>query len=194
MAGSPGSGIRSKLRQRSLSTVSVQDLPGAMESLVNLLAGDVVPRLHAEEHVLLPLVSTERQPGRSVGVNHVDVSRLAEAISTFALRPAVSDLGRIHRVASTLLVVLGEQRHAEARLVERVRVLPAADRGAAGLGNRLEQEAQASRASQLTLSPAGRLPTEAWVLRQNPKPDLLGSIAQGRTSAVADVVALLESA
>jgi hypothetical protein len=179
---------------KSLATVSVQNLPGTMASLVNLLAGDLVPRLRAEENVLLPLVSTERQSGPSVGLNHADVSRLAETISTFALRPAGSDVGRVHRIASTLLAVLGEQRQAEARLVARVRALPAAGRGAAVLGDRLEEEAQASRASQFFVSPADRLPTEAWVLRQNPKPARLEGIAQDRTSAVADLVAVLESA
>lgn len=178
---------------KSLAAVSVQNLPGAIAGLVNLLAGDLVPRLRAEESVLLPLVSTERQSGPSVRLNHADVSRLAETISTFALRPTVSDIGRVHRIASRLLAVLGEQRQEEARLVARVGALPAAERLAADLGDRLEEVAQASRASQFFVSAGDRLPTEAWVLRTNPKAPRLGRIAQDRSSAVADLVAVLES-
>lgn len=178
----------------SLGTVSEDDLPGAMATLVDRLAGDLVPRLRAEESVLLPLVSTAGPASRSVGLDHAAVSRLAETISTFALRLTASDVGRVHHVASTLIAVLGEQRQAEAVLVELIGALPAADWNAADLRDRLEQEAQASRASQFFVSPADRLPTEAWALRQNPKPIRLRGIAKGRTSAVADLVVVLESA
>ncbi len=178
----------------SLATAPAQNLPAAIAGLVHLLAGDLIPRLRAEESVLLPLVLAEQQPSSPVGLNHADVSRLAETISTFALRLSVSDVGRVHRTASTLLTVLGVQRAAEARLVALVRTLPAADRGGTMLGDRLEQQAQASRASQFFLSPADRLPTEAWVLRDNPKPARLEGVAQDMTSAVADLVAILESA
>jgi hypothetical protein len=178
----------------SLETASVEGLPGAMAGLVDLLAGDLIPRLHAEESVLLPLLSTQGLASHQVGVDHAAVSRLAETISTFALRPSVSDVDRVRRIASRLLTVLGKQREAEARLVARVCTLPAADRDAAALGDRLEEEARASRSSQFFVSPAKRLPTEAWVLRQNPKPVRLGVVAHERTSAVADLVAVLESA
>jgi hypothetical protein len=93
-----------------------------------------------------------------------------------------------------LLTVLGRQRQAEANLVARIRALPAADRRADGLGKRLEEEAQASRASQIFVSEADRLPTEAWVLRHNPKPARIERVAPGRTSPVADLVAAIESA
>ncbi len=176
-----------------LATVSARNMPGATADLVNLLAGDLVPRLRAEETVLLPLVSTESQSGPRAGLNHTDVSRLAETISTITLRPTVSDLGRLHRIASKLLAELGEQRRAEARLVARVLALPPAHRGTAVLADRLEEEALASRASQFFVSAADRLPTEAWVLRTNPKAARLGGIAPDRMSAVADLVAALES-
>ena len=93
-----------------------------------------------------------------------------------------------------LLTVLGAQRQAEATLLARIGALPAADRCAGVLGDRLEKEAKASRASQFFVSEADRLPTEAWVLRYNQKPARIGRIARGTTSPVADLVAVLESA
>ena len=178
----------------SLTTASAQTLPAVLTNLVDLLAGDLIPRLRAEEKVLLPLVSAELESGRSTGLNCADVSRLTETISTLAARPTASDVGRIHRTASTLLAVLAGQRQAEATLVARIRALPAGDRCAGSLSDRLEEEAQASRASQFFVSEADRLPTEAWVLRHNPKAAWIGRVASGRASPVADLVAVLESA
>jgi hypothetical protein len=175
-----------------LATSSSQEMRGALADLVHLLAGDLVPRLHAEERVLLPLVSTERQASPPVGLNPAGVSRLAETLSTFALRLTDSDLGRVHLVASTLVTLLGEQRQAEAALVARIRALPRAGCDGPLLGDRLEVEAQASRASQFFVSAAGRLPTEAWVLRKNPKPPRIGRIVHGRASPVADLIEVLE--
>ncbi len=174
-----------------LATSSSEDMPGALADLVHLLAGDLVPRLHAEERVLLQLISTERRASPPVGLDPAGVSRLAETLSTFALRLTDSDMGRVHLVASTLLKVLGEQRHAEAVLVARIRALPAAGRDGPLLADRLEAAAQASRASQFFVSAAGRLPTEAWVLRKNPKPSRMGRIAHGRASPVADLIEVL---
>jgi hypothetical protein len=175
-----------------LATLSPQEMTGALSDLVHLLAGDLVPRLHAEERVLLPLVSTERQACPPVGLDPAGVSRLAETLSTFALRLTDSDMGRVQLVASTLVTVLGEQRQAEAALVALIRALPAAGRDGPLLGDRLETEAQASRASQFFVSAAGRLPTEAWVLRKNPKPPRMGPIEHGRASPVADLIDVLE--
>ncbi|HEX9097792.1 MAG TPA: hypothetical protein VF990_17020, partial [Candidatus Dormibacteraeota bacterium] len=138
--------------------------------------------------------STELESGRSIALNCAGVSRLTETISTLALRPTVSDIGRIHRTASALLSLLAEQRQAEATLVTRIRALPVADRRAGVLGERLEEEAQASRASQFFVSEADRLPTEAWALRHNPKANRIGRVAQSRASPVADLVAVLKSA
>ncbi|MFI5387981.1 MAG: hypothetical protein ACHQ50_17885 [Fimbriimonadales bacterium] len=162
-----------------------------MGNLVNLLANDLLPRLRAEEIVLLPLFSTEQQSSHEEGLDSGKVSRLAEAISALAVRPTASDTKRVQRVVSAVLTVLGEQRQAEARLVGRIRALPASDRGAAGLGDRLEAEAQASRMSQFFISEADRLPTEAWVLRHNPKPARIGLVARSGPSPVADLVAVL---
>jgi hypothetical protein len=175
-----------------LATASSQEMSGALADLVHRLAGDLVPRLHAEECVLLPLVSTERQASPPVGLNPGGVSRLAETLSTFALRLTDSDMRRVHLLASTLLTVLGEQRQAEAALVARIRALQVAGRDGPVLGDRLEVEARASRASQFFVSAAGRLPTEAWVLRKNPKPVRMGRIAHGRASPVGDLIAVLE--
>jgi hypothetical protein len=177
----------------SLATASPQTLRAVLTNLVDLLAGDLIPRLRAEEKVLLPLVSAELAPGRSTNLNCAGVSRLTETISTLAVRPAALDIGRIHRTASTLLALLAGQRQAEAMLVARILALPAGDRCAGSLSYRLEEEAQASRASQFFVSEADRLPTEAWVLRHNPKAARIGRVAPGRTSPVADLVAVLES-
>ena len=171
----------------SLATASPQTLSAVLTNLVDVIVGDLIPRLSAEERVLLPLVSTEPESGRSIGLNPADVSRLTETISTLALRPSVSELGRIRRTALKLLTVLGQQREAEARRVGRIRALPPADLWAGALGDRLENEAHASRASQFFVSEADRLPTEAWVLRHNPKASRIGRIAQGRPSPVADL-------
>ncbi|MGA7911496.1 MAG: hypothetical protein WCC30_08110 [Candidatus Dormiibacterota bacterium] len=178
----------------SLATASPQAMRAVLTNLVDLLVGDLIPRLRAEEKVLLPLVSTELESGGSIGLQCANVSRLTESISTFAGRPPVSDIGRIHRTASALLALLAGQRQAEATLVARIRTLPAADRSAGALSDRLEEEAQASRASQFFVSEADRLPTEAWVLRHNPKAAQIGRVAPGRTSPVADLVAVLKSA
>jgi hypothetical protein len=178
----------------SLATASPQTLPAVLTNLVGLLAGDLIPRLRAEEKVLLPFASTEFEPGRSTGLNCAGVSRLTETISTLAARPTDSDIRRIHRAASALLAMLAGQRQAEATLVARIRALPAADRRAGSLSDRLEEEAQASRAIQFFVSEAERLPTEAWVLRHNPKAPRIGHVASGRKSPVADLVAALESA
>lgn len=177
----------------SLATASPQTLRAVLTNLVDLLAGDLIPRLRAEEKVLLPLVSTELALGGSTNLNCAEVSRLTETISTLAVRSAALDLGRIHRTAAALLALLAGQREAEATLVARLRALPAADRCAGSLSDRLEEEAQASRASQLFVSEADRLPTEAWVLRHNPKAARIGRFAPGRTSPVADLVAVLKS-
>ncbi|HSP09594.1 MAG TPA: hypothetical protein VLU92_08370 [Candidatus Dormibacteraeota bacterium] len=165
-----------------------------LTAIVEVLAADLIPRLRAEEKVLLPLVSTSLEPGTSKGLSCAEVSRLTETISTLGARAAVSDSGRIQSIASTLLAVLEEKRLAEATLVARVRALPVADHGAGSLGDRLEEEAHAARASQFFVSEADRLPTEAWVLRDNPKSARIGRLAPGRTSPVADLVAVLESA
>ena len=178
----------------SLTTASPQTLPAVLTNLVDLMVGELIPRLSAEEKVLLPLVSIESESSGSIRLNHADVSRVTETLSTLALQPPVSGAGPIRRTASMLLTVLGRQRQAEATLVARIRALPAADRRAEGLGKRLEEEAQASRASQIFVSEADRLPTEAWVLRHNPKPARIGRVAPGRTSPVADLVAAIESA
>jgi hypothetical protein len=178
----------------SLATAPPQTLRTVLTNLVDLLAGDLIPRLRAEEKVLLPLVSTELESGRSIGLRCAGVSRLTETISTLALRPTVSEIGRIHRTASVLLALLAGQRQAEAMLVARIRALPAADRCAGVLSDRLEEEAHASRGSQIFVSEANRLPTEAWVLRHNPKAARIGRVAQSRTSPVADLVAVLKSA
>jgi hypothetical protein len=178
----------------SLTTASPQTLPVVLTSLVDLMVGDLIPRLSAEEKVLLPLVSIQPESGLSKGLNHADVSRMTETLSTLALRPPVSDTGPIRHNASMLLTMLREQRQAEAMLVARIRALPAADRFTGVLGHRLEEEAQASRASQVLVSEPDRLPTEAWVLRHNPKPARIGRVAPGRASPVADLVAVIESA
>jgi hypothetical protein len=178
----------------SLAMASPQTLQAVLTKLVDLLAGDLIPRLRAEEKVLLPLVSTELKPGRPTGLNCAGVSRLTETISTLGNRPTASDIGRIHRTATTLLAMLAGQRQAEASLVARIRTLPAADRCAGVLRKRLEEEAQVSRASQFFVSEADRLPTEAWVLRDNPKAAWIGRVAPSRTSPVTDLVAVLESA
>lgn len=172
-------------------TAPLGRLPPAVADLVDLLAGDLIPRLRAEESVLLPLVSGDLIPSESRPLNYAAVSRAAEAISMLALRPAF-DIGRIHRVASDLLATLREQRQAEATLVTRIRELPVADRSAVILGIRLEEAAQASRDNQLFLFEPDRLPTEAWVLRHNPKLPRIGRLAQGRRSPVADLIAALE--
>ena len=177
----------------SLVTASPQTLPAVLANLVDLLAGDLIPRLRAEEDVLLPLVSAELEPSRSPALNCAALSRLAETISTLSARPTASDIGRIHRTASALLALLAEQRQAEATLVVRIRASQAAGRCVGSLSSRLEEEAQASRESQLFFSEADRLPTEAWVLRHNPKAARIGRVAPGRTSPVADLVAVLES-
>jgi hypothetical protein len=178
----------------SVATASPQTLRAVLTNLVDLLAGDLIPRLRAEEKVLLPLVSAELELGRSIGLNCAGVSRLTETISTLGVRPTASDIGRINRTASTLLAVLTRQRQAEATLVARIRALPAADRCPGVLSDRLEEEAQVSRANQFFVSEADRLPTEAWVLRHNPKAAWIGRVAPGRTSPVTDLVAVLESA
>ena len=177
----------------SSATAPPQALRALLTNLVDLLAGDLIPRLRAEEKVLLPLVSTELESGGSIGLHCAGVSRLTETISTLALRPTVSEIGQIHRTASALLALLAEQRQAEATLVARICALPAADRCAGVLGDRLEKEAHASRASQFFVSEANRLPTEAWVLRHNPKAVRIGRVAQSRISPVADLVAVLKS-
>lgn len=166
-------------------------LPAILADLVVILVGDLIPRLRAEEIVLLPLVPTDQRLGETLTFNHAEVSRAAEAISTLSLRP-ISDLGRVHQIASRLLTVLREQRRAEATLVTLIRALPVADRSAAILGDRLEAAAQASRDSEIFVSEADRLPTEAWVLRHNPKPPRIGRLVPGRRSPVADLVGLLE--
>jgi hypothetical protein len=176
----------------SLATASPQTLPAVLTNLVDLLAGDLIPRLRAEEKVLIPLVSSEPAPGRS-NLNCAGVSRLTETISTLAVRPAALDIGRIHRTASALLALLAEQREAEATLVARIRALPAGDRCAGSLSDRLEEEAHASRASQFFVFEADRLPNEAWAPRYNRKTARIGRVAPGRTSPVADLVAVLES-
>ena len=178
----------------SLATASPQTLRAVLTNLVDLLAGDLIPRLRAEEKVLLPLVLTELAPGRSTNLNCVGVSRLTETISTLAVQPAALDIERIHRTASALLALLAGQRQAEATLVARIRTLLAGDRCSGALSDRLEEEAQASRAGQFFVSEADCLPTEAWVLRHNPKAARIGRVAPGRTSPVADLVAVLESA
>ena len=178
---------------QSLAAASLQTLPAMLTNLLDRLVGDLIPRLRADERVLLPLVSTQPASGGSASLDPPDVSRLTEALSTLALRPPISELGRIHRTASMLLTVVRQQRQAEARLVARIRNLPAADRCAEALGGRLEEEARASRASQIFVSEADRLPTEAWVLRHNPKLARIGYVAQGRASPVADLVAAVES-
>ncbi len=179
----------------SLATASPQMVPDVVTDLTDLLAGDLIPRLRAQEKVLLPLLSIEPEPERSIGLDCAAVSSLTEYISTLAIRPAASDIGRIHRAASSLLALLAEQRQAEATLVWRiVRALPAAERSSGALGHRLEKEVQASRASQFFISEADRLPTEASVLRHNPRAARIGRIAPGRTSPVEDLVSALESA
>ncbi len=178
----------------SLAAASPQTLRAVLTNLVDILAGDLIPRLRAEEKVLLPLVSTELDSGGSIGLHCAGVSRLTESISTLAGQPPASDIGRIHRTASALLALLAGQRQAEATLVARIRALPAADRCAEALSDRLEEEAEASRASQFFVSEADRLPTEAWVLRHNPKAAQIGRVAPGRTSPVADLVAVLKTA
>jgi hypothetical protein len=177
----------------SLATALPQTLPAVLANLVDLLAGDLIPRLRAEEEVLLPLVSAELEPSRWPALNCSALSRLTETISILAARPTASDIGRVHRTASSLLALLAEQRQAEATLVARIRALPAAGGCIGPLSGRLEEEAQASRASQFFFSEADRLPTEAWVLRHNPKAARIGRVAPGRTSPVADLVAALES-
>lgn len=177
----------------SLTTASPQTLPAVLTNLVDLLVGDVIPRLSAEEKVLLPLVSIDPESGYSIRLNHTDVSRVAETLSTLALPTHISDMGRIRRTASMLLTVLGRQRQAEAMLVARICALPPADRPAVLL-DRLAEEGQASRAGQMFVSEADRLPTEASVLRHNPKPVRIGRLAPDRTSPVADLVAAIESA
>ncbi|MEP6753280.1 MAG: hypothetical protein ABI959_11100 [Candidatus Dormiibacterota bacterium] len=156
---------------------------------MDLLAGDLIPRLRAEESVLLPLVSADLALGDSRPPNQAAVSRAAETISMLALRSA-SDIEQIHRVASDLLATLMEQRRAEATLVERIRALPVKDIDAAVIGVRLEEAARASRGSQLFVAEADRLPTEAWALRNNPKPVRILPV-KGRGSPVADLVAAL---
>ncbi len=179
---------------QSLATASPQTVRAVLTNLVDLLAGDLIPRLRAEEKVLLPLVSTELESGGSIGLNHADVSRMTETLSILALQPRVSGMGRIRSTAPKLLTVLGRQRQAEAMLVARIRALPAAGRSTGVLVDRLNEEAQASRAGQMFVSDADRLPTEAWVLRHNPKPVGIGRLAPGRTSPVPDLVAAIESA
>jgi len=174
-------------------TASPQTLSAVLANLVDLLAGDLIPRLRAEEEVLLPLVSAELEPSRSPALNCAALSRLTETISTLSVRPTASDIGRVHRTASALLALLAEQRQAEATLVARIRASPATGRGVGSLSGRLEEEAQASRESQFFFSEADRLPTEAWVLRHNPKAARIGRVAPGRTSPVADLIAVLES-
>ncbi len=170
-------------------TAPLGRLPPAVADLVDLLAGDLIPRLRAEESVLLPLVSGDLRQGESRPVNHAAVSRAAEAISILALRPA-SETGRIHRVASDLVAMLTEQRQAEASLVARIRALHITDIDAAIIVVRLEEAARASRGSQLFVAEADRLPTEAWVLRHNPKSVRILSV-KDRSSPVADLVAAL---
>jgi hypothetical protein len=178
----------------SIASASPTTLPTALTNLVDLLARDLIPRLRAEEKVLLPLLSSDLEPDRSIGLDCSGVSRLTESISTLAVRPAASDIGRIDRASSALLALLAGQRQAEATLVRRIRALPAADYRAGAVSDRLEKEAQASRASQFFISEPDRLPTEAWVLRHNPKAARIERIAPGGTSPVADLVAVLESA
>lgn len=178
----------------SLATASPQALPAALTNLIDRLVADLIPRLRAEEKVLLPLLSAELQPDELASLDCAGVSRLTESISTLSVRPAASEIGRIHRAASALLALLVRQRRAEATLVRRIRALPAADRRAGALGDRLEKEAQASRANQFFISEADRLPTEAWVLRHNPKAARIRRVPPGTTSAVADLVTVLESA
>jgi hypothetical protein len=178
----------------SLVTASPQTLPAVLPNLVDLLAGELIPRLRAEEKVLLPLVSAEPESGRSTGLNCAGVSRLTETLSSLAVRPHISETGPIHRAASVLLALLGEQRRAEAKLVARIRALPVAVRSTGVLADRLEEEARASRASQTFVSEADRLPTEAWVLRNNPKPVRVARLQPDRTSAVADLVTAIDSA
>ena len=177
----------------TLMTASLRRLPAVLIELVALLSGEVIPRLSAEEKILLPLVSSGSDSVRSIGLNRNDVSRLTETLSILSLRPTGSETGRIRATASTLLTVLKAQRQAENILIARIRALPAADRCAETLGDRLEEEAQTSLASQIFVSEADRLPTEAWALRHNPKPTRIGHVAQGGKSPVADLVAALEA-
>lgn len=178
---------------RSLATAPPQALREALTELVDLLAGDLIPRLRAEEQVLLPLVSTDLEPGGSSGLDCAGVSRLTETISSLGDRPAAPDVRLIRRSASALVAMLAGQRQAEAKLVGRIRALPAGDRRTGSLGARLTEAAQASRADQVFVSEGDRLPTEAWVIRHNPKPAWIGRVAPGGTSPVADLVAVLES-
>lgn len=173
-------------------TVPLQRSPAVLTELVDLLSAKVIPRLSAEEKVLLPLVTSGSDSARSIGLNHRDVSRLTEMLSILSLRPAKPDAGRIRATASTLLTALRVQRQAETILMVRVRALPAADRSADVLGGRLEEEVQTSRASQILVSEADRLPTEAWVLRNNSKPTRIARAAEGGASPVADVIAALQ--
>lgn len=174
-------------------TASPRRLPALLTELVVLLSGEVIPRLSAEEQILLPLVSSGSDSARSIGPNDDDVSRLTETLSILSLRPTGSGVGRIRATASTLLTVLKAQRQAENILIARVRALPAGDRRAGMLGDRLEEAAQASLSSQIFVSEGDRLPTEAWVLRDNPKPTRIGRAVPGRKSPVADLVAALEA-
>lgn len=194
MAGEASTGFwqPAEAAAEALMTASPRRLPALLTELVVLLSGEVIPRLSAEEQILLPLVSSGSDSARSIGLNDDDVSRLTETLSILSLRPTGSGVGRIRATASTLLTVLKAQRQAENILIARVRALPAGDRRAGMLGDRLEEAAQASLSSQIFVSEGDRLPTEAWVLRDNPKPTRIGRAVPGRKSPVADLVAALE--
>ena len=71
----------------SLTTASPQTLPAVLTNLVDLMVGELIPRLSAEEKVLLPLVSIESESSGSIRLNHADVSRVTETLSTLALQP-----------------------------------------------------------------------------------------------------------
>jgi hypothetical protein len=176
----------------SAASASSQALPEILADLVEMLGSDLVPRLFAEERVLVPLVSTDQESQRAVGLRSTDVSRLAETISSRSFRPTDSDAERVRRTASMLCRVLEEQRLAERGLVTRVCALPAAGPGARLIGVGLEREAKASRASQVFVKEADRLPTEAWALRHNPKSPRMRRPSPARSSPVADLVAIIE--
>ena len=181
----------SEAAAEALTIAPVQRFPAVLTKLVDLLSGEVIPRLSAEEKVLLPLITGGSNSGRPIVLNHDDVSRLTETLSILSLRRAGKDAGRVRATASTLLAVLNAKRQAESILIARVRALPVADRPADVLGDQLEAEVRASRACQIFVSEPDRLPTEAWALRDNPKPNRIGPVARSGTSPVADVVAAL---
>ena len=176
----------------TIESPSGQPDPQVLASVLDLLTGEVIPRMQAETTVLLPIVGAPRHVIDGWSRRRLELSRLAESISMMSLTARSSRVRRAPQVVSELDFALTAQREAETEAIEALRNLRLEASALRELGERLEAGEVAARKDLLFVAEPERAATEASALRRNPKPPRIVSVqATGGAPSVRGVLKAL---